>query len=139
MLPMAETVDAIVHKEVRFIDAGLKFEQVLCPFCNSELDQIWWGDAMNIAQRNAFENLAIKLPCCDAPSTLNNLTYKMPSGFARFLLQAREPKIGRYLTVDKLQALESILGTPLKQIWSQQRKRGQDEILICRRTAVACR
>lgn len=135
MLPMAESVDAVVHKEIRFIDAGMKFELVLCPLCDSELDQIWWGDAMNTAQRSAFEKLAIRLPCCDTPSTLNNLTYRMPSGFARFLLEAREPKLGRYLTVDKLQTLESILGTPLKQIWSLHRKREQDQVRTYRAAA----
>jgi hypothetical protein len=135
MLPMAESVDAVVHKEIRFIDAGMKFELVLCPLCGSELDQIWWGDAMNTAQRSSFENLAVKLPCCDAPSTLNNLNYKMPSGFARFLLQAREPKLGRYLTVDKLQTLESILGTTLKQIWAQHRNREQDQVRVYRTAA----
>jgi hypothetical protein len=139
MLPMAESVDVVVHQEIRFIDAGMRFEMVSCPFCDSELDQIWWGDAMDAAQRNAFKNLAVRLPCCDAAGTLNNLIYRMPSGFARFLLQAREPKLGRYLTVDKLQTLESILGTPLKQIWSQHKKRGQDEIRTFRRTAAMCR
>jgi hypothetical protein len=139
MLPMAESVDVVVHKEIRFIDAGMKFELVSCPLCESELDQIWWGDAMNTAQRSSFEKLDIRLPCCDAPSTLNNLNYKMPSGFARFLLQAREPKLGRYLTVDKLQALESILGTPLKQIWAQHRNREQDQVRVYRSTAGARR
>jgi hypothetical protein len=135
LLPMAESVEAVVHKEIRFIDAGMKFELVLCPFCDCELDQIWWGDAMNTAQRSSFENLSVSLPCCDAPSTLNNLNYKMPSGFARFLLQAREPKLGRYLAADKLQALESILDTPLKQIWAHHRKREQDQVRIYRAAA----
>lgn len=135
MLPMAESVEAVVHEDIRFIDAGMRFEAVSCPLCNSDLDQIWWGDAMNAAQRSAFTNLAVTLPCCDAASTLNDLTYKMPSGFSRFLLQAREPKLGRYLTVDKLQALESITGTTLKQIWAQHRNREQDQASVYRAVA----
>lgn len=133
MLPMAESIDAVMHREICFIDAGMKFETVSCPLCGCELDPVWWSDAMDAAQQNAFENLEVTLPCCDSASTLNNLTYRMPSGFARFALQAREPKLGRYLTVDKLQALESILGTPLKQIWSQHRKRGNGEVRTGRR------
>jgi hypothetical protein len=132
MLPQAASVDAVVHKEIRFIDAGIRFELVSCPLCGSELDQIWWGDAMNTAEENAFKNLSLKLPCCDGSSTLNNLHYKMPAGFARFLLHAREPKAGRYLTVDKLQALESLLGTPLKQIWAQHKKQGEDQVRVYR-------
>ncbi len=127
MLPMAEVVDVIEFKEIRFIDPGMRFEFVSCPLCESELDQIWWGDAMCAAERTGFRNLSVTLPCCDAPSTLNDLIYKMPAGFARFLLQAREPKLGRYLTVDKLQALESIVGTQLQQIWIQ-RKDNEDEL-----------
>lgn len=135
MVPQAESVDAAVHREICFVDSGMRFELVLCPLCESELDQIWWGDAMNTAERNAFENLAIKLPCCDASSTLNNLHYKMPAGFARFILQAREPKLNRYLTVDKLQALESMLGTPLKQIWAQHKKLGKEQVRVYRAMA----
>lgn len=128
MLPSAESVEAIVHREIRFVDSGMRFELVACPICGSELDQIWWGDAMNTAEGKAFKNLSVKLPCCDAPSTLDSLHYKMPAGFARFLLQACEPKPGRYLTVDKLQALESLLDTPLKQIWAQRKKQRKDQV-----------
>lgn len=121
MLPTAGAVDAIYFREIRFIDPGMRFELVSCPLCESELDQIWWGDAMCIAEKSGFRNLSVMLPCCDAPSTLNNLIYKMPAGFARFLLRASDSKLGRYLTVDKLQALEAILGTQLQQIWTQQK------------------
>lgn len=132
MLPRAEAVDAVLHGEIRFIDSGALFETILCPLCGSELDHIWWGDAMSNAEMNGFKNLSVRLPCCDAAGRLDNLNYKMPAGFARFLLQAREPGPGRYLTVDRLQALESILGTPLKQIWSQYRKRDKEEVRVYR-------
>jgi hypothetical protein len=88
MLPTAESVDAVVHNEIRFIDPGMRFELVVCPFCESELDQIWWGDMMIEAEGSGFEDLNGKLPCCDASSTLNNLHYKMPAGFARERTQA---------------------------------------------------
>lgn len=127
MLPQAGSVDAIVHAETRFVDPGLRFELVQCHLCGSALDPIWWGDAMNSAEINSFKNLAVRLPCCDAQGFLNQLSYRMPAGFARFLLQARKPGPGRYLTVDKLQVLESILGTPLQQIWAQHKESGKEE------------
>src|SRR5512137_3036590 len=71
MLPAAESVDVLVHKDVRFIESGVQFELISCPLCKTELDQIWWGDAMNAAHKTGFEDLRIKLPCCDASSTLN--------------------------------------------------------------------
>lgn len=132
MLPMAESVDVVEHNEICFVDSGMQFELVVCPLCESELDQIWWGDAMNTAETNNFENMTINLPCCNAANTLDNLHYKMPAGFARFLLQAREPKLGKYLAVDKLQVLESILGTPIKQIWAQHKKQGNEQVHVYR-------
>jgi hypothetical protein len=132
MLPAAESVEVFVHKDVRFIDSGTRFERVSCPLCKSELDQIWWGDAMNAAHKADFEDLRIKLPCCDASSTLNDLHYNMPSGFARFLLQAREPKLGRYLPPDKMRRLEVILDTPLKQVWAHYKKQDKSQVRIYR-------
>jgi hypothetical protein len=113
----------------------MRFEQVLCPLCGSELDQIWWGDAMNIAEKGSFTNLSVRLPCCDAPGSLNHLTYRMPAGFARFTLQAREPGLDKYLTVDRLQALETILGTPLKQVWAHFKSQERGQVRVHRPSA----
>ena len=130
MLPGAESVDVIVNKEVSFIDSGVRFEQVSCNLCAAELDQIWWGDAMNAAHKTAFNNLQVQLPCCDATSTLNDLNYMMPSGFARYLLKAQGGRLGQHLPVDKMQSLETILNTPLKQIWAQYREFEEGQVRI---------
>ena len=123
MLPGAESVDIVVHTDISFIDSGVRLEQVSCNFCGAELDQIWWGDAMNAAYKTAFNDLKVRLPCCDVTSTLNDLHYKMPSGFARFLLKAQGGRLGTQLPVDKMRGLETILNSPLKQIWAQYREK----------------
>jgi hypothetical protein len=123
MLPSAESVDVVVHTDISFIDSGVRLEQVSCNFCGAELDQIWWGDAMNAAYKTAFNDLKVRLPCCDVTSTLNDLHYKMPSGFARFLLKAQGRRLGTQLPVDKMRGLETILDTPLKLIWAQYREK----------------
>ncbi|HEX9024025.1 MAG TPA: hypothetical protein VF799_09315 [Geobacteraceae bacterium] len=130
MFPKADGVDVVVHDEISFIDSGVGFEKVSCPVCNIELDQIWWGDAMNAASQGRFNDLKIQLPCCDAMSALNELDYRMPSGFARFLLKAREPKAGQRLAPDKLHALESILDTPLREIWGRYKEFGQGQVRV---------
>ncbi|HTP66385.1 MAG TPA: hypothetical protein VMJ66_13415 [Geobacteraceae bacterium] len=130
MLPGAASVDVVVHEEISFIDSGVRFEKISCPICSMELDQIWWGDAMNTAGKRCFKDLKVQLPCCDAMSTLNDLNYRMPSGFARFLLKAREPKAGQHLAVDKMGALENILGTPLKQIWAHYKEFEQGQVRV---------
>lgn len=132
MLPQAESVDAVLNDRVRFIDPGMRFETVECHRCGMELDPIWWGDAMTDAEGKGFENLSVRLPCCDASASLNDLRYRMPAGFARFSLEARKPGPGRYLTVDRLQSLEKILGTPLKQIWAEIKARGTEQVRVGR-------
>jgi hypothetical protein len=137
MLPGAFSVDAVVHEEISFIDSGVRFEKVSCPFCGIELDQIWWGDAMNVASKRGFAELAVQLPCCDAMSTLNDLQYQMPSGFARFLLKAREPKAGQLFAADNMHALEDILDTPLKQVWASYKEFEQGQVRVHSRMAPA--
>ncbi len=130
MLPAADAVDCVVHKEISFIDSGVRFETVSCPFCGAELDPIWWGDAMNAAGGRGFNDLSVQLPCCDAMGTLNDLNYRMPSGFARFLLKAREPKTGELFPADQMHTLENILDTPLKQIWADYKEFDQGQVRV---------
>lgn len=137
MLPAADAVDCVVHNEISFIDSGVRFETVSCPFCETELDQIWWGDAMNAAGRRGFNDLAVQLPCCDAMGTLNDLHYRMPSGFARFLLKAREPNAGQLFPADKMHALENILDTPLKQIWADYKEFDRGQVRVYSRIGAA--
>jgi hypothetical protein len=49
---------------------------------------------MDASYRSAFEDLAVRTPCCHTDTTLNELDYDWPAGFARFVLEARNP--GRY-------------------------------------------
>ena len=110
MLPDAESIKVTVTDHVRFIDQGANFESVFCPNCGSELDRRWWQQAMNAAAKIGFSDLQVITPCCGSTLSLNNLRYVWPAGFARFVLEARNPngdvsdenlrQIGRLLNSD---------------------------------------
>lgn len=118
LLPRAAEISISVYDTAQFIDQGENFERVSCPFCSADL-RSWWGSAMNTAYKNRFENLSVTLPCCHRQTSLNNLRYQMPAGFARFVLSARNPDSGRNLTDDELEPIERELNCKIKQIWAR--------------------
>lgn len=117
VLPDATEVTVTVTDEVAYIDQGANFERVLCPQCGHELDAAWWQNAMDAAYETKFAILEIETPCCSTATSLNDLHYDRPAGFARFVLEAMNPKV-RDVEEAEVAALSSILGTPLRRIWA---------------------
>lgn len=89
--PKAGAVAVRCSDEPAFVDAGANFEAVFCPFCERELDQGWWSDAMERAVSADFADLAVTLPCCRRPTTLNDQRYDLPRGFARLVFEIQNP------------------------------------------------
>lgn len=125
MIDGADELDATVTEDVQFVDAGGNLHLIACPKCGHNLDD-WWTEAATAAYENRFRDLNVELPCCGATCSLNDLHYELPVGFARFVLEARDPHmlIGlqpkkRDLTPDDLQLLEQTLGCPLRRIWAR--------------------
>ena len=117
-LPAADGIEGRVTDEVAFVDAGENFESVSCPRCGSENDQEWWGEAVGRAAENDFEELDVTLPCCGGQSTLNELRYEMPQGFARFVLEATNPNIEQ-LPEHLVRALSDALRCEIRAIWAR--------------------
>lgn len=113
----AGEVSCEVAEHVRFVDQGQNWERVLCPVCASELDDRWWQHAMNTAHQTRFEDLSVVLPCCCEASSLSDLVYEWPAGFARFTIQVRSP--GRDIDDQQLEDLGKSLGCELRKIWAR--------------------
>jgi hypothetical protein len=116
LLPRAEDIQAIVHDRISFVDAGDNFEAVRCPACKRELDMDWWQKAMGTAGANDFADLNVEVPCCGAKTSLNDLDYHWPAGFARFTLEASEPQLADVLDTQAVAQLETLLGTRVRQV-----------------------
>jgi hypothetical protein len=115
-LPAADDVTSQVTEEVRFVDCGDNFEAVLCPRCGADVGE-WWSVAMEAGQEQGFRDLRITTPCCGRRTTLNELSYSWPAGFARFTLQALNPRLGS-LPDRVRQRLEEVLGCSVRIIWA---------------------
>lgn len=114
--PNAERIEVEISESPQFIDPGSNFERIICPICNTVLEDDWWQEAMDKADENGFQNLVVELPCCGQETTLNDLRYEWPAGFAQFSIEIYNPG------VDKSEALPpdlaTTLGSPIRMIWA---------------------
>jgi hypothetical protein len=114
--PDPDMVRIEISGSPRFIDQGANWERIVCPCCNETLDLGWWQNAMDNAFANGFQNLIVKVPCCGIETTLNDLIYDWPAGFAQFLIEISNPGMG--VADARINQLETILGSPLRKIWA---------------------
>lgn len=113
-LSASDEVECEFTDEVEFVDAGENWSGVKCPFCGTDVED-WWFESMDAASAAGFTNLAVKMPCCRRPSSLNDLNYVWPAGFSVFRLEALNPSV-EGLADEQRRQLESCLGWPLRQI-----------------------
>ncbi len=116
-LPHADEVRTREFTTVHFVDPGANFEGVFCPHCGSEVTE-WWSAAMKRAAATEFSDLSATVPCCGTSSTLNELRYEWPAGFARFVLEVRGPGVPEPPAA-LLDALQRTLGCQLRTIWAR--------------------
>jgi hypothetical protein len=115
-VPQADEVSAQVSQDVRFVDCGSNFESVRCPACGTDLGE-WWAEAMEMGQQQQFRDLRITTPCCGLHTSLNDLLYSWPAGFARYTLEALNPG-RRSLPPRIVDRLTHVLETDLRLIWA---------------------
>jgi hypothetical protein len=124
LAPRAAEVCATATPHVRFIDPGANLAQIRCPACGVAvtgwrrlaMDRAWRAPASAGAE-SGFGSLAVSMPCCGAATSLHDLEYDWPDGFARFTLEARNPDM-RDLTGAQIARLERLLGCRLRRIWA---------------------
>lgn len=115
-VPLADDVAAQVTDDVRFVDCGANFETVRCPRCGADLGE-WWSAAMELGHQQRFQDLRVSTPCCAHRTSLNELVYSWPSGFARYTLEALNPGLGS-LPDSVVRRLENALGSTLRIVWA---------------------
>lgn len=97
-----------------FIDCGSNFESIACPYCGSKLSFQWWNEVMNNLSKIEFTSIETYLPCCGKMSSLNDLEYYFPCGFACFVIDILNPT--EALSDDIIDYIESILKTNINII-----------------------
>jgi hypothetical protein len=96
-VPAATDISIEFFAGTQFVDQGSSFETVSCRQCGEVLDLAWWTAQMDAAwslEASRFANLQVVTPCCAATSSLNDLDYYLPAGFASFRMRAWNPARG---------------------------------------------
>lgn len=119
LAPAAASVSISVSESVRFFDAGANFESVRCPACKEEMDIGWWGESMSAAYEAGLEDLGVTTPCCSSSTSLHDLDYDWPQGYARWAAELRNPDRGPLKDCERAE-LDAAAGVPLREIWQHQ-------------------
>ena len=114
--PDADEIEIKVSDKIQFFDCGANLERIGCPSCGAEIPVSWWQDRMDEDYVDGFKLASYPTPCCGTKSTLHDLVYEWRQGFARFALDAMNPKIGE-LKEEYKREFEEILGTKLRIIY----------------------
>ncbi len=130
LLPFAEDIYSVEMVGTRFFDPGADLQRVECPFCGKDLLR-WWQGAMSRASVRGFKVLDVVTPCCQTETTLNDLRYERPAGFARFAMVVRDPGREVGLTDEEIRPVEDALGCRLRQVrardWDPSAKAWQSQ------------
>ena len=115
LAPAAAEITERVHDEIVFVDAGSSTERVDCPACGTTLATEWWIERVSRAYERGFRDLAVRTPCCGTDTSLNDLRWVWPVGFARAVVTARDPDRG-LLTAAELERVAHVLGHPVREV-----------------------
>jgi len=89
-LSSADFIEARLHENVVFVDAGSNWEGVNCPACGADAEG-WWMEALEKASESSFADLSVHAPCCAARIDLNDMKFGWPAAFGRFFLEIANP------------------------------------------------
>lgn len=70
---------------------------------------------MNVSAKQNFNDLTIETPCCGTETSLQTLDNVWPVGFAKFWIEAMNPKVPTTTDAQDRQ-LAICLGMPLRKI-----------------------
>ena len=116
LAPDASDVKVVHTGNVEFVSAMGNFEAIHCPSCGAELSMDWFGETMSqVYDATRFDSLDIVVPCCGQASSLNDLDYSWPQGFARWYISARDPGRG-WLSDAEEQRIADALGVPVRTV-----------------------
>lgn len=103
-----------ITKDIEFIDQGENLESVSCDLCGHKIELDNWQNEMENTHQKQFVDLTFKTKCCSKTTSLNNLIYKFPAGFAKFVISITDTDVE--LNENQIRDLEKILSTKLRII-----------------------
>ena len=107
-------IEAEIFETTQFVDCGGELEEIKCPDCGEDISFDWWGEVMETAAEKEFSDLSVKLPCCGRDSSLNDLEYYLPCGYARMEITIANQE--RKFSEKELDKIGELLGEKVRLI-----------------------
>ncbi len=104
-------------ENIEFIDQGSNFGSISCNVCGQLIKIDIWQDAMYNAHGGHYKDLTFTTSCCNQSTSLNDILYHSPAGFAKFCIAILNPSSG--IDQYRLSEIERILGVSIKEIWAR--------------------
>lgn len=115
--PESDKIEVKISEKLMFFDCGANLEKITCSNCGGNVSTEWWRDQLENDYEEEYDELNLYiLPCCGRQATMAELEYSWPQGFAKFAIDAMNPKIGTLLDEEK-EMFETILETPIRVIY----------------------
>ena len=90
---VSDSIRCVESAAMMFVDCGGNLDRIVCPHCGGAVDFGWWGERMTEAHAGRFADLRVVMPCCAMQSSLIDLLYDFPCGFAKTMIEMRNPQI----------------------------------------------
>lgn len=110
-------IEVELFETTQFVDCGGELEEIKCPGCGEVISFDWWGEVMEIAAKKQFADLSVKVPCCGCCSSLNDLEYHLPCGYARMEITIMNSKVK--LGENELAKIGELLGEKVRMIFAR--------------------
>ncbi|WP_062349143.1 hypothetical protein [Herbidospora yilanensis] len=108
-------IDVSWHETIQFVDSYSNLMRITCPLCGSSIDLEWWQEFGDAHADEGLSTLEVRVPCCSGSTSLEDLRFDWPCGFARFEIAIWNPDRASF-DDDELAALGAALGHPVRQI-----------------------
>ena len=109
-------IESISTDTIEFVDQGQNFDSIICPFCEKDIETEYWQYAMEKADQTHFTDLTMITPCCKKSTSLNDLRYVTPAGFAKYVLSVNDPETE--MKHSDLSILQKMLETTLRTVYA---------------------
>jgi hypothetical protein len=100
-----------------FFDAGVNLEAVYCPFCGSVQTDWFYRVTSDLDKGNNLNDMNVAMPCCAMATSLNDLRFMSPAGFARCGVEVLDPDRS-WLAEEELIPLAEAMGCNVRQIFA---------------------
>lgn len=110
-------IETCAPGRVEFVNCGENFESIGCPACGAMLDGEWWKERMSAVydRTGGFGALDVITPCCGYATTLNDLDYNFPQGFASWWISVHYASRDWLDDAERMR-IEAALSHPVREI-----------------------